>query len=358
MLVQRLWLNDFRNYTSVELSLSDGVTAVVGDNGQGKTNLVEAIAWLARGSSFRGATADSMVRGGCDGAVIRAEVVDGQRTTLLEAELVASGRNRLQVNRNRVQRQSDFIGHVRATVFGPDDLVLVKGGPAERRRFLDDLLVDMQPSNHRLRSDLERILRQRNGLLRQAGGRATPEVLSTLDVWDAKLCEVGEELAARRVALLAELEPAAGDLVNLFSDGRSALNMAYESAWLEVGLAESLVGSRSDDLRRGTTTVGPHRDEVGLSVDGMPARSHASQGEQRSLAVALRLAGHGVVTSHTGSDPVIMLDDVFSELDPRRATSLISLLPDTQTVVTTAGDLPEGVVVDQRVHVHDGVVST
>ena len=153
MLVRRLWLKDFRNYTSVELDLSGGITAVVGANGQGKTNLVEAIAWLAQGSSFRGAAVDSMVRSTVDRSVIRAEVEDGGRSTLLEAELVVGSRNRLQVNHNRVPRQGDFIGHVRATIFGPDDLVLVKGGPAERRRFLDDLLVDIAPSNHGLRSD-------------------------------------------------------------------------------------------------------------------------------------------------------------------------------------------------------------
>ena len=358
MLVRRLWLKDFRNYTSVELDLSGGITAVVGANGQGKTNLVEAIAWLARGSSFRGAAVDSMVRSTVDRSVIRAEVEDGGRSTLLEAELVVGSRNRLQVNHNRVPRQGDFIGHVRATIFGPDDLVLVKGGPAERRRFLDDLLVDIAPSNHGLRSDFDRILRQRNSLLRQAGGRDTPEISTSLDVWDSKLCEVGGDLAARRVELLKELAPVAGGLVKSLSSGRSELEMAYECAWGEAGLEESLARARPDDLRRGTSTVGPHRDEVSLSVDRLPARSHASQGEQRSLAVALRLAGHRVVTSSTGSDPVILLDDVFSELDPDRAAALISLLPQTQTVVTTAGDLPEGVVADRRIRIEAGVVTT
>lgn len=355
MLVRRLWLRDFRNYTAAELDLSDGVTAIVGANGQGKTNLVEAVAWLSRGSSFRGAGVDSLVRFGVDRAVIRAEVEDAGRTTLLEAELVAGGRNRLQVNHNRVSRQGDFVGHVRATIFGPDDLVLVKGGPAERRRYLDDLLVDVAPSSHGLRSDLDRILRQRNSLLRQAGGRDTPEVSTTLDVWDSKLCEVGGDLVARRIDLLEGLAPVAGELVRSLSNGRSELKMAYECAWEAEGLAESLSRARPDDLRRGTTTVGPHRDEVGLSIDGLSARSHSSQGEQRSLAVALRLAGHRVVTSHSGSDPVILLDDVFSELDPDRAAALIELLPRTQTVVTTAGDLPAGVTSDRRIRVEGGV---
>ncbi len=357
MLVRRLWLADFRNYSSAELDLAEGVTAVVGANGQGKTSLVEAVSWLARGSSFRGATAEAMVRRGADRAVIRAEVDSAARTTLLEVELVASGRNRLQVNHNRVQRLADLLGNLRATVFGPDDLALVKGGPAERRRYLDDLLVDLHPRYHAVRSDLERILRQRNSLLRQAGGRETAEVSATLDVWDAKLAEVGGALAEARVGLLGELAPATSGIAGRLSGGASEVEASYEATWAGAGLAEALAEARRDDLRRGTTTVGPHRDEVFLTVDGLPARSHASQGEQRSLAVALRLAGHGVVASRTGSHPVVLLDDVFSELDPQRSVALVSLLPATQTVVTTAGGLPDGVVADTVFHVDDGTVS-
>ena len=190
MPIRRLALTDFRNLTSVDLSFSDGRTAVIGDNGQGKTNLVEAVAWLATGASFRGVPTEALVRTGADRAILRAEVEQAGRTTLLEVELATSGRRRMQVNRNRVTRTRDLLGHLVATVFGPDDLTMVKGAPAERRRYLDDLLVAAHPINHGLVADLDRILRQRNALLRQSGGRATPEVLSTLDVWDDKLTGV------------------------------------------------------------------------------------------------------------------------------------------------------------------------
>ena len=227
MTVQRLWLTDFRNHKALEVSLDPGVTVVVGANGDGKTNLLEGLAWLARGASFRGASTEAMVRKGADRAAIRAEVVDGDRVVLLEAELVASGRNRIQINKNRVQRRRDLLGHFRTTVFGPDDLILVKGAPAERRTLIDDLLVDLQPRNQALRADLDRILRQRNTLLKQARGRSTPKVNDTLDVWDAKLSEVGEALTAARMELLAVLGPEANQLLEMLTGGRSGLTLTY-----------------------------------------------------------------------------------------------------------------------------------
>ena len=278
MTVQRLWLTDFRNHKTLEVSLDPGVTVVVGANGDGKTNLLEGLAWLARGTSFRGASTEAMVRKGADRAVIRAEVVDGDRVVLLEAELVASGRNRIQVNKNRVQRLRDLLGHFRTTVFGPDDLILVKGGPAERRTLIDDLLVDLQPRNQALRADLDRVLRQRNTLLKQARGRSTPKVNDTLDVWDAKLSEVGEALTAARMELLTSLGPKADQLLGMLTDGRSGLAMTYISEWKDDSLAVALRQVRPEDLRRGLSTVGPHRDEIRIEVDDLPARTHASQG--------------------------------------------------------------------------------
>ena len=299
MTVQRLWLTDFRNHKALEVSLDPGVTVVVGANGDGKTNLLEGLAWLARGTSFRGASTEAMVRKGADRAAIRAEVVDGDRVVLLEAELVASGRNRIQINKNRVQRRRDLLGHFRTTVFGPDDLILVKGGPAERRTLIDDLLVDLQPRNQALRADLDRILRQRNTLLKQARGRSTPKVNDTLDVWDAKLSEVGEALTAARMELLAVLGPEANQLLEMLTGGRSGLTLTYVDEWTSNGLAAALRQVRPEDLRRGLSTVGPHRDEVRIEVDDLPARTHASQGEQRSVALALRLAGHPIVVDRT-----------------------------------------------------------
>jgi len=354
MTVQRLWLTDFRNHKALEVSLDPGVTVIVGANGDGKTNLLEGLAWLARGTSFRGASTEAMVRKGADRAAIRAEVVDGDRVVLLEAELVVAGRNRIQVNKNRVQRRRDLLGHFRTTVFGPDDLILVKGGPAERRTLIDDLLVDLQPRNQALRADLDRILRQRNTLLKQARGRSTPKVNDTLDVWDAKLSEVGEALTAARTELLAVLGPEANQLLEMLTGGRSGLTLTYVDEWRTNGLAAALRQVRPEDLRRGLSTVGPHRDEVRIEVDDLPARTHASQGEQRSVALALRLAGHRIVVDQTETDPVVLLDDVFSELDDDRSRALVDLLPTTQAILTTASAVPAGVAAGTVLRLSDG----
>ena len=356
MPIRRLALTDFRNLASVDLSFGDGRTAVIGDNGQGKTNLVEAVAWLATGASFRGVPTEALVRTGADRAILRAEVEQAGRTTLLEVELATSGRRRMQVNRNRVTRTRDLLGHLVATVFGPDDLTMVKGAPAERRRYLDDLLVAAHPINHGLVADLDRILRQRNALLRQSGGRATPEVLSTLDVWDDKLTGVGDALGVARRDLVVALGPeVVAVLASLGGADRPGL-LRYEPEWLASGLGPALVAARQDDLRRGVTTVGPHRDDLVVELDGMPSRTHASQGEQRSLALALRLGGHRHLANHLGHEPVIVLDDVFSELDAGRAARLVDLLPAAQVLVTAAGDLPPGVGADRVLRIADGLV--
>jgi DNA replication and repair protein RecF len=356
MSVRRVSIVDFRNLVKVDLELGDGRTAVVGDNGQGKTNLMEALAWLATASSFRGVPTEALVRTGAERAILRAEVENGGRTTLLEVELAASGRNRMQVNRNRVTRVRDLLGHLVATVFGPDDLALVKGGPAGRRRYLDDLLVALHPRHHGLVTDLERILRQRNALLRQAGGRMTREIASTLDVWDDKLAGVGDELGRARRDLVVLLRPEVADILDALGDGTRAATLDYESDWLDAGLGSALAATRPDDIRRGVTTVGPHRDDLGIRLGGLPSRTHASQGEQRSLALALRLGGHRILGEHLGVEPVIILDDVFSELDQGRAGRLVGLLPSTQVLVTAAGTLPPGIHADRVLRIKAGTI--
>lgn len=347
--ITRLWLRDYRNHHEVDLALDPGVTLLVGPNGWGKTNLLEAIAWLSRGSSFRGAPTEALVRKGTEQAIVRAEVDHDGRTVLLEAELSPNGRNRIQVNRQRVPRLRDLLGHFRATVFSPDDLALVKGSPGGRRAWLDDLLVDLHPRNYGLRTEVERVLRQRNALLKQARGRLTSDVEATLDVWDAKLADAGEALAAARNDALVALEPLAVAVSDHLTAGRSTLAASMAADWIGEGLAGTLRRAREDDLRRGVTTVGPHRDDVLLTLDDMPARTHASQGEQRTVALALRLAGHRLVAERTGTAPVVLLDDVFSELDLDRATALVSLVPDAQVVVTAASGVPDGVRVDTLV---------
>jgi DNA replication and repair protein RecF len=366
--LRHLWLSDFRSFHTAELALGDGITGIVGANGQGKTNLLEAIAWLASMRSFRGAPADALVRQGANQAVIRAEVRWPDREVLVEAELSPRGRNRVQVNRQRLARSRDLLGGLRVSVFAPDDLRLVKGGPAERRRYLDDTLVSLQPRHDALQREVERVLTQRNALLRQVGGRAgrfDAGAQLTLDVWDAKLAEAGQSLAEARGALVERLAPeiglAYGQVAGPAGPGGSAssggaqVEARYQRSWAGP-LAEALASNRTEDLRRGTTGVGPHRDELDLGIDGLPARTHGSQGEQRSLALALRLAGHRLVTAAVETPPVLLLDDVFSELDHDRSESLLAHLPAGQALLTTAGGFPPGAAPERILVVEDGKV--
>ncbi|MGH9276399.1 MAG: DNA replication/repair protein RecF, partial [Acidimicrobiales bacterium] len=292
MRLDRVWLTDLRSYASADISLAPGLTALLGDNGQGKTNVLEAIAWLATLSSFRGAPTEALIRQGASRAVIRAEAEREGRAILLEAELVANGRNRVLVNRQPLKRARDLLGVLRVTVFAPDDLELVKGGPAERRRYLDDALVASHPRYDALRAEVDKVLKQRNALLKNAGGRLDESAAFTLDVWDAKLVESGGALAAARQDLLGRLAPELSRMYDAVAHGPAEVTAGYMAEWAGAGLAEALAAARRDDLRRGVSTVGPHRDDVELHIGAMPARTHASQGEQRSLALALRLASH------------------------------------------------------------------
>ncbi len=240
------------------------------------------------------------------------------------------------------------------SVFAPDDLELVKGGPSARRRYLDDLLVALHPRNDGLRRDLERILRQRTALLRDCGGRLSPALEPTLDVWDSKLAMVGDALGAARAELVGRLSPALTEAyAGIAGPDARPVAIGYEAPWRLVvgGLAEALAGARVEELRRGVCLVGPHRDELALSVSGMPARTHASQGEQRSLALALRLAGHRVVGEELGEPPVLLLDDVFSELDDTRSQALLDHLPPGQAILTTTGSVPPAATPDLVVEV-------
>lgn len=359
MRLDRLWLSDFRSYEAAEfVPHPEGLTVVAGRNGEGKTNLLEAVGYLATLRSFRGVPGEALIRHGAERAVVRAQVDRGGRGVLIEAELVASGRDRVQVNRQALRRARDLLGSFQVTVFSPDDLALVKGGPAERRDYLDELLVALHPRHDATQTELDRVTRQRNALLKSvAGVRQPPEdVVTTLDVWDRKLAVAGEALAAAREGLTRALEPFADACyAELASPSADRVGLVYRRSW-SGPLAEALFEARADDLRRGLTTVGPHRDELDLVIDGMPARTHASQGEQRSLALALRLAGHRVVTDRLETAPVLLLDDVFSELDDHRSAALLRALPTGQALLTTAGSLPPGVRPEAIWHVEDGKV--
>ena len=260
MQLRRLWLTDFRSYDTAEVAFDPGLTAVLGPNGQGKTNLLEAIAYLATLSSFRGAPTDALVRAGSDRAVVRAEAEREGRELLIEAEISVNGRNRAQLNRQPLRRARDLLGALRVVVFSPDDLALVKGSPGERRTYLDDTLVALHPRYDQARSDLEKILRQRAALLKQSGGRLTTEVELTLDVFDAKLVEAGEYLAKARRGLVTELEPVLAEAYRSVARVPAPVSAVYDPPWMADGLAAALLEARRDDLRRGVSTVGPHRD--------------------------------------------------------------------------------------------------
>jgi DNA replication and repair protein RecF len=356
LIVEQLELVDFRNYTEARFELTTGTTVVRGGNGEGKSSFAEALAFLATLSSFRGVPTEAMIARHADRAVVRARVRDvDDRVSTIDAQIARNGRHLVLVNKQRLPRARDVLGTMRVTVFSPDDLTLVKGGPAERRRLMDDTLVGLAVKYDAMRLDLDRILKQRNRLLKQTGGRLSDETAATLDVWDSRLVTVGEAFGTAREALIDRLSPfVAAAYIDLAGD--TAVVMRYEPEWRRHGLESALAASRAADVRRGSSTVGPHRDEVDLFVNEMPARTHASQGEQRTLALALRLAAHRLVAERTGSTPVLVLDDVLSELDPSRAGALLDHLPDGPVVITTAGVLPDRAVADRVITIERGAI--
>jgi DNA replication and repair protein RecF len=366
MYLEHLSLADFRNYAAVELSPAPaGVTLLHGANGAGKTNLLEAVGYLATLRSFRGSPKEAMVCSGAEQAIVRARAGREGRALLLEAELSLSGRDKLRLNRQPVRRQEDLVGALLVTVFSPDDVEVVKGPPQGRRQYMDDLLAALHPRHAVAQSDLERVLRQRNALLRSAAGTLRGPMATTLDVWDAKLAQLGEDIALARQQLAeglqGEVDGAYRRLSGQERDGTEAsqpavLVLRYERSW-SGRLAEALAAARPEDVRRGATTVGPQRDDLHLEVGGLAARTQASQGEQRSTALALRLGGHHLVAERQGTSPVLLLDDVFSELDPVRSASLAACLPAGQTLLTTAGPVPDRLVVAYRAQVAGGALS-
>lgn len=347
MRVDRLWLQRFRSYAEADFELDPGFTAVLGANGTGKTNLLEAVAYLSRQQSFRGASPAGMVQRDATEAVVRGEAHAGERELLIEAQLPREGRGRMLLNRQRVSRRADVLEVFQVSVLTPDDLVLVKGGPAMRRDYLDELLVAAHPRHAAVVADVERILRQRNALLKQMGRRPSAETLMTLDVWDARLAVAGDRLGELRAGVVQRLSPHVVAAYDELAGAPAGVTLDYLTQWRDAGLAAALATGRDDDIRRAVSTVGPHRDELLLRIDGLEARHQASQGEQRSLAFALRLAAHRLVVEELGSVPVLLLDDVFSELDPTRASALLRALPGGQVVLTSATGLPQGASPDR-----------
>ena len=362
--VGRLWLTDFRCLQEIDVELASGLTVLQGANGQGKTSLLEAVGWVARARSFRGVSDALLVRSGAAEAIVRAEVTTGGRRQLFEAEIRVAGRNRILCNRQPVTRARDLHGLLRVTVFAPDDLFLVKGGPSERRDFLDDVLAMLAARYDAARGDYERVLKQRNALLR--AGVRDDEARVTLDVFDEQLVRAGAELTRGRLRLLERLVPAVAEAYSTLALDARPISALYTSESapgpltagdadsVETFLRDALERRRRAEIDRGLTLVGPHRDELQLMIEGLDARHQASQGEQRTLALALRLAGHLVVRELVGAAPVLLLDDVFSELDAQRAAALVHNLPAGQTLLTTAGALPPDVVAQRTLVMRAG----
>jgi DNA replication and repair protein RecF len=365
---------DFRSYLAVELQLEPGVTALVGPNGQGKTNLIEAIGYLATLSSHRVAADAPLVRSGAERAIVRGQVVRDGRAVLVELEINPGKANRARVNSSPVTRPRDILGLLRTVLFAPEDLALVKGDPSDRRHFLDDLLVARTPRLASVRADYDRVLKQRNALLKTAGlsRRSGGPDLRTLDVWDTHLSRVGGELLAARLELVDELRPlveksyaavALGDSrsvsvgVDYLSSLGPEVELVPDREVLAAALAAALAGVRSDELDRGITLVGPHRDELVLKLGDQPARGYASHGESWSLALALRLGSYDLLCAD-GGEPVLILDDVFAELDADRRERLAQLVAPAEQVLITAAvvaDVPE-MLAGARVDVMDGRV--
>ena len=340
MKLNRIWLKDFRSHADLAVELSDGLTAVIGANGSGKTNLLEAIGVLSRLKSFRGAPTDRMIRRDCDRAIVRAEGIRDDRSVLIEIEL-GSGRSTVLVNKQRLQKNRELLGALRVTVFAPDDLALIKEGPSVRRDFLDDLMVALDPRNDVLLADYARTVKQRNTLLKQSRGRLDEGAELTLDVYDGQLASLGTRVTYLREHILTALMPRVATAYGILAGREVEIVANYRRSWEHEELSDAVVDARAADLARSTTSVGPHRDEVALRIDGFDSRTEASQGEQRTLALALRFAGHELVTEHVGEAPLLLLDDVLSELDADRATALLSNLPAGQTIITSATELPE-----------------
>jgi DNA replication and repair protein RecF len=385
--VSHLSLHNFRSYATAEVPLEAGVTAFIGRNGQGKTNLVEAIDYLSRLESHRVATDAPLIKQGADQAVVRAAVVRDGRSATLEIELNPGRANRARINKSPVSRTRDLIGLVRTVIFSPEDLALVKGDPSERRRFMDDLLMLRTPRLAGTKSDYDRVLRQRNSLLKTAGvarGSAREAALGTLLVWDEQLARLGAELTHARLELVAALRPYLGEAYATVAKGstRDDAKISYAARTegiyrsdtsadsepepiptqesIETTLLLAIGQRRNEELARGITLVGPHRDELICEIGTLPVKGYASHGESWSFALALRLASYDLLRAE-GDDPILILDDVFAELDAPRREQLGELVAGAEQVLVTAAvaeDVPKSLGEGMsRYRVSEGEVS-
>jgi DNA replication and repair protein RecF len=345
--VERLEVIDFRNHPALVVELPPGVSVLAGPNGVGKTNILEAIGYLATLGSHRAGQDSSLVRVGAEAALVRAAAIREGRRVEIDLEIRPGSGVRGRVNGATVPRARDLLGVVRATVFAPEDLGLVRGDPEERRRFLDALATQRLPRYLGCRQDYERVLRQRNTLLRSAAGRLPASGLATLEVWDEKLATTGAELWAERLRLVAALRPQTELAYQRLATRDDQVDVAYLSSVAAVeepdpdpgklaqAIRERLLADRTRELERGLTLSGPHRDDLALALRRLPARTHASHGEAWSLALALRLGAHRLLTEQ-GGEPVLLLDDVFAELDRGRRERMAEVARSAEQAVVTA----------------------
>ncbi|MEP7055091.1 MAG: DNA replication/repair protein RecF [Actinomycetota bacterium] len=352
MYVSKLAVTDFRSYAQAYVELEPGPSAFIGPNGQGKTNLVEAIGYAATLDSHRVSGDAPLVRQGAERAVIRAEVQRDGRATLVEIELNPGRANRARLNKSPVPRPREVLGVLRTVLFAPEDLQLVKGDPEARRRFLDELLIARTPRYHGVRADYERVLKQRNTLLKTSGAavraqRGGSGDLRTLDAWDEHLARHGAELLAGRIEIVETLRPLVDKAYDAVSGGAGPTRLDYKSSLgpdtplvpdrdlLAAAITAEVSRLRPQELERGVSLVGPHRDDLVLSIGDFTAKGYASHGESWSLALALRLGSHDLLTAD-GGEPVLILDDVFAELDTRRRDRLADLVAGCEQVLVTA----------------------
>jgi len=357
--IRHLGLRDFRSWAHADLELESGRTVFVGPNGYGKTNLIEALWYSTTLGSHRVGTDAPLIRTGAPRAVVSTIIVNEGRECAVDLEIAAGRANKARLNRSPMRSTREVVGVLQAVLFAPEDLALVRGDPADRRRYLDDLAVLRRPTVAGVRADYDKVLRQRTALLKSLSGvrnRSDQAALDTLDVWDSRLAEYGAQLMAARIDLVNQLAPEVEKAYQLLAPGSRPASIAYRASLdvglnydtarepLEAALLAALSARRAAELERGMCLVGPHRDDLELRLGDQFAKGFASHGESWSFAVALRLAAYELLRAD-GSEPVLLLDDVFAELDTARRRALAAVAESAEQVLVTAAvleDIPAG----------------
>ena len=360
MQISKLSLRDFRNHENLDLTFTSGATTIVGRNGRGKTNIVEAVHYLATLGSHRVSQDAPLIRNGESSATVLAQVEKHNRQAKVELTINYPGTNKVSLNGNPLSKSRDILGLVTTVIFSPEDLDLVKGDPSARRRFIDELSTSLTPKFSNTRSDYERTLKQRNTLLKSLGRRSpSTQARATLDAWDEQLIQSGAEIISTRIENIKRIEPHLTEFGTAISGDTEPLHTSYTNSWLPpevtdkneiVEFFKTELGNRlKDEVDRGVTLVGPHRDDLNIQLSNLPAKGYASHGQSWSIAIALRLAAFKSLREHD-DDPSLILDDVFAELDEKRRTRLISIITDVEQTLITAAvleDIPKGLPSNQ-----------